>query len=59
MLGPVRQFVGTETLTCTTEDVAVKAGVGDKVAVGVAVVVGVRVGVDDSAPVIGTPAWAV
>ncbi len=59
MLGPVRQLVGTETLTCTVEDVAVKAGVGDKVAVGVVVSVGVRVGVGDSPPVIGTPAWAV
>ncbi len=50
-------MVGTETLTCTTEEVAVKAGVGDKVAVGVCVAV--SVGVGDSAPVIGTPACAV
>ncbi len=59
MLGPVRQLVGTETLTCRMEEVAVNAGVGDKVAVGVVVSVGVRVGVGDSPPVIGTPAWAV
>ncbi len=57
MLGPVRQLVATETLTCRMEEVAVKAGVGDKVAVAVCVAVGVGVG--DSAPVIGTPACAV
>jgi hypothetical protein len=44
----MRQFVATDTLICGTTGVAVKRGVGDKVAVGLSVGRGDKVDVGES-----------